>query len=186
MLKRLAFLILISLASDLAMAQDTAAIVARAQILKASPDQLLEAEKNTRSFVESYDKASTFFNRFIFVGPKLWARIKNIPEFSRIKQGNMTFKVPRFEADGSWKKTVGIEGKAIQSLEDYENLWKYLHENFAIDSATLVDKNLTDKFIYWLYFAKVEESCLAVSNAKGRFLIQFADNKIFFIELTSE
>lgn len=167
-------------------AQDTAAIVAKSQIIKASADEIAEADKNTKEFISGIDEAASFFERFVFVGPKLWDKIKDLPAFKEIKQGNLTIRVPKFEKDGSWKKTMELTGKMFQSPDEYKNLLDYLQSTFIISKAAVADLNVTDKFIYWLYFAKIEQGARAIQCDKARLMIHFVKNKLFFIELTSE
>jgi hypothetical protein len=166
--------------------QDTLNIVENAQKVQLSESELLKAKENTLGFIKSSEDAKRYFDGFIIIGPKLWEVLKTVPEFKKVKEGNVTFKVPKFEKDNTWKVTENIEGKAFQSLDDYSNLWNYLETNFGLSKAAPAALNLTDKYVYWQYFAKLEEGVTAITTNHHRFILQFAKNKIFFLELTGK
>lgn len=166
--------------------QDTTAILAKSPIVKASEAEIRNANKNTKDFIEGIDKPASFLDRFIIAGPKLWDKIKDLPEFKQIKQGNLTLKVPKFEKDGSWKTTINLAGKLFQTPDDFKNLCQYLQATFNINKASVSDLTTTEKFIYWQYFAKIEEGATAIQCGSARFMIQFVKDKLFFIELTAE
>lgn len=178
------FLLFLSISS--VKSQDTVKIVEKAERVKVSADELQKAKENTQNFCKTVETAKQYFDQFIIVGPKLWDKLKAIPAFKKIEQGNVTFKVPKFEKDNTWKVTEPIDGKALQSVNDFIALWNYLEANFSLSKATISDLNVKDKFIYWQYFAKLEEGITAITINGSRFIMQFAKNKIFFIELTAE
>lgn len=185
-MKTFVIIMLFFLSNSSVKSQDTAKIVAKAEQIKISSAELLKGKENTQDFCKNLESAKLYFDRFLIVGPKLWDKLKTIPEFKKIEQGNVTFKVPKFEKDNTWKVTEGMEGKAFQTADDFIALWNYLETTFALSKATLSDLNTADKFIYWQYFAKLEEGTTAITFNGNRFILQFAKNKIFFIEMTAD
>ena len=169
-----------------AKSQDTAKIVANSEVIKISESEIITVKKNIQNFTSGIDKASSFFDRLILIGPKLWNKIKDLPDFNKIQQGNITFKVPKFEKNGTWRKKVDMNGKAIQTLADFKNFWNYLEFSFIISKSQIVDMNVTDKYVYWQYFAKIEEAAQAIQTNNTRLVLLFVKDKLFFIELTAE
>lgn len=168
-------------------AQDTSAILRTAQVLPASQASIEKNQTLLQTVFKGQASALTLFNRFVFIGPRLWGKMKELPQFSGIKNGNVTYKVPLFKPDGSWNKTTGVEGKALQTNEDFNNLWRYLADHFAIATAQAVASNDRDNFLYWLYYAKVDASLLVYTTSNARLMFHVVDNKhLLFIELSSD
>jgi hypothetical protein len=185
-MKKIALFSLLFFSINSIKSQDTLKIIENSDIIKISDAELIKSKENVQEFVKGIESSKLYFDRFVIIGPKLWSKLKNILEFSKIKEGNVTFKVPKFEKNNTWKITENVEGKAVQSLTDYINLWNYLDTNYSLSKALLSKLNTTDKFIYWQYFAKLEQGTNAVEINSTRFILQFAKNKIFFIEMTNE
>jgi hypothetical protein len=176
-----------TLLSFCSFAQDTSAILRAAQVLPTSQASIEKSQALLQSVFKGQEPALTLFNRFVFIGPRLWGKVKELPQFSGIKNGNVTYKVPLFKADGSWNKTVGVEGKALQTNEDFNNLWQYLANHFAIATAQSVASSARDNFLYWLYYAKVDASLLVYATSNARLMFTLMDNKnLLFIELSSD
>lgn len=168
-------------------AQDTTAIAAKVKIIPAKDGA---TEKATAAIMAAFaGKPSTgFFKFFFIVGPKLWAAIKDKAPFTAINpnSGNVTFKVPDIKPDGSWKETINVTAKALQSEEDFTAFWQYLLQTYKGSSAKLVEKNAVDIFIYWQCFAKIDEPVVSVATDNARFVISVTGegSNLFFIELT--
>jgi len=124
------------------------------------------------------------FENFTIIGPKLWEKIQNEPEFKNLKTGNATFKIPSFDETGKIIETKQeAKGKILQDLGHYLALWTYIKTNYNLDKAQIVDMNNKDKFIFWLYFAKVEEPIITIQSDKARLILKYAKGKLFFIEI---
>jgi hypothetical protein len=166
--------------------QDTTAILDKAPRLPFSENEVQAAVDVTKQTIKNINTAGTLFDKFMIVGPRLWNKIKNENDFKNIEEGNVTFKVPRFDASGKWTSKEDVKGKALQDRVHYLKLWTYIKQNFNLEEMQVVDKNNKDKFIYWLYFAKIEEPVIAVQSDKARLMLSYTKGKLFFIELTSE
>ncbi|MGC4104047.1 hypothetical protein [Ferruginibacter sp.] len=166
--------------------QDTAKVVARAEVIRISAKDSLQADKDVINFISSLEKARRSFSKFFIIGPKLWSRLQSLKEFSSIQQGNVTFRVPKLLKDGSWKEKEDMQGKALQSMADFETFWNYMETSFSISKAQLSPVNTTEKFIDWQYFAKLEEGLRALQVGNTRIMLHFTDGKLFFIELSAE
>jgi hypothetical protein len=132
------------------------------------------------------EQATIYFDQLLIIGPKLWAKIKSLPEFSNIQKGEVTFKVPVLEKNGSWKKKQDMQGKALQELPEFIKLLQYLEKIYTLSKAVIENMNVQDKFIYWQYFAKIEEGTQTAVINQTRVMIRFTEGKLFFIELAAE
>lgn len=172
--------------SSTSFSQDTARIVAKSKTVPVSAEEAAKADQNAMDFIANTSKPGSYFSTLTFVGPKLWARINQFSEFKNIKQGNVTYKVPKFEADGSWRKTEDVMAKVLQEEKDFKNLAAYLETTYTISKGKLSAMNLTDKFISWQYFAKIEEGIRVIEINSSRIMLHFTEGKLFFVELSAE
>ena len=186
MLKKLFFSVVILLRVFTMEAQDSAKVLSRASVIKVPDSNLAKINELVRQFTTRIDKADGLFDRLIIIGPRLWNKMKDLPEFSGILEGNVTFKVPMLEQDGSWTKKEDRTGKVLQTAKEFKNFCTYLENNFKLSGSTQVPMSLRDKFIYWEYFAKIEEGAQAIQSGNNRLMLQFSREKLFFIELTSD
>jgi hypothetical protein len=152
-------------------AQDTTAILNKAPVRQATDEATKDAIERTKLLTKGLDQARTLYGRFFIVGPRLWDKIKVDPKIGKIKEGNVTYRVPKFDETGKWVAKQDVQGKMIQDIDDFKLFWNYLNTNYDLGNTQIVDKNNKDKFICWYYFAKI---------------VQFANGELYFIELTSD
>lgn len=171
----------------LTMAQDTTAILAKAEVKKATEQEMSKARENVSNIIKNPAAAKSSFNNFVIIGPNLWNIMKDVNSFKDIRDGNVILKVPVFENDGSWKVKKDVTGKLLQTEEDFLKLFTWLNESLDLKSATIVTRNQTDEFLLWLYFAKIEEPVIIVQNdkLKLRLLFKFVEKGLFFIEMVN-
>ncbi len=167
-------------------AQDTTAILAKAEVKKATEEEMKRDKERVLDIISSPENVKKHFNHFVLVGPELWAVIKEFDQFKRIPEGNLVLKVPKFEANGTWKTTKEVTGKVLQKEEDFQTLFTWLNNNFTLNHAAIVNRNNADDFLYWLYFAKIEEPIITVQNKITRLMFKFVDQGLFFIEISNK
>ena len=177
---------LLILISFQGIAQDTVAILSKAQTISASSEDIQDAKDKTASIIADINNVPPLFERFIFIGGRFWNKLKAEPDFKDIENGNLTYKVPKFDADGNWSSKQDVQGKVLQNIIHYLKLWTYIKTNFDLDKAQIVEPTNTDKFILWLYFAKIEEPLVVVNSEKARLVLKYVKGKLFFIDISSE
>lgn len=183
MLKKILLIASISF-SFAAKAQDTTAIVSKADYISATSEQMSAAFRMMQKMIKNPEAANDMFSGFTMLGPNLWAAIKDLPDFKKIGTGNISFKVPKFEANGSWKKMVSVQGKLLQDPDDFKNLVKLLADTYKLSAADIVEKSDADMFFYWMCFANIQEPLFTAKNDKMRLIIQLNDKGILFMELS--
>ena len=182
-----AFFLLITVSAILpARSQDSAAIVNKAPVIAATESEMQNAISSTESVIKDINNAAPLFERFVIVGPRLWKILKSHPDFKNIKEGNVTLKVPRLNPDGGWTKKDDMQGKLLQEAGEFSRLWSYIKANYDLENARIVDENTRDKFIYWQYFAKMEDPMITIQSSKARFLLKYTKGRLFLIEITSD
>lgn len=174
------------LLAGFANAQDTTAILARAEVKKASEEVIKRDKERALDIISHPGSVKKHFNHFVLVGPELWAVIKEIDQFKNIPEGNLVLKVPKFEANGTWKTTKDVTGKVLQKEEDFQALFTWLNNNFNLNNAAIVNRNKADDFLYWLYFAKIEEPIITVQSKITRLMFKFVEQGLFFIEISNK
>ena len=185
-MKKFRLLLCASLFTIFANAQDTLAIVNNTPVLPAPQPEMEEAILKSSLIIKDVTRAASLFNTFALVGPALWNKIKDDPEFKDIESSNVIFKIPKLDSNGNWNSKIDVQGKVFQDSAYYLNLWSFIKSNFALESAKIVDKNLKDKFLLWQYFAKIEEPVIVLKTEKARLLLKFVEGKLFFIELSND
>lgn len=185
-MQKIAGLLLLSLIRFQGIAQDTVAILNQAQTIVASREDIQEAKNKTASIIADINEVPSLFDKFIFIGGRLWDKLKTDENFKDIEGGNVTFKVPKFDADGNWSSKQDVQGKALQNTVHYLKLWTYIKTNLDLDKAQIVEATNSDKFILWLYFAKIEEPFVVFKSEKARLILKYVKGKIFFIDISSD
>lgn len=187
MINRMSFLIIVIFACVLHVkAQDTTKVLKATPVVAASATDQKDAEEKTRFLIQHISQAKPLYEKFILVGPRLWDKLKTDPQFqSWIDESDLTFKVPTFDAAGAYVSKEDMKGKVIQDEPNYLKLMEYISKNLDLGNMKIVEKNNRDKFIFWQYFAKVEEPVIAVENAKARLLLKFTSGRLFLVELSS-
>jgi hypothetical protein len=169
--------------SLLAFSQDTTAILSKAPVLKASEKEMLEAKDNTQRLLKDVAQHDGFFGQFVIIGGKLWNELKDQAPFKEAELTNVTFRLPVLDEKGNQVSKKDVIGKAIQERPFHTQFWNYIHNAYALGAGNLSEMTNRDKFIYWLYFAKIEEPTIIIQTEKGRLLLKFVQGKLFFIEL---
>ena len=126
----------------------------------------------------------SFCEKTLYCGPLLWKRYKNIPGVGDIKAGNMTIKVPQYDKKGKVKGFENLNGKLIQSHEDFITFWKQVMKDFEGSEITVRKLNHQELVYYWaIIFFDVEEPIFAVENSTHIFLFDMDKNgKLEWIE----
>lgn len=176
-------LLLLSLLGYRGMAQDTAKILNNAETILASAGDMQEAKDKTVSIIADINQVPPLFDKFILIGGNLWEKLKTDPNFKDIEGGNVTYKIPKFDAEGNWSSKVDVKGKALQNTVHYLKLWTYIKTNFDLDNAQVAEANNQDKFLLWLYFAKIEQPFIVITSPKGRLILKYVKGKLFFIDI---
>lgn len=182
MLKKILLLAPVYFLFVFAECQDSLAIVNKATILSASEAELKEARQRTENLLKDVSNAEPLFGQFLIIGASLWDKIKDLPEFKNPELTNVIFKLPVLDANGQQVSKKDVTGKAIQDPEVHILLWKNLYLLFDLGKAVVTEMTTKDKFIYWLYFAKIEEPIIMVNSEKGRLLLKTVQGKLFFVE----
>jgi hypothetical protein len=183
MLKKILFLVPVLLLMLLASGQDTAAILSKVQMIPASEAEQKDAILRTENLLKNNDNAEQLFGQFLIIGASLWNKLKDLPDFKNAELTNVMFKLPVLDENGKQVSKTEVSGKAIQEADMHKEFWKNVYQLFDLTKARIADFNTKDKFIYWLYFAKIEEPIIMVNSGKGRLLLKFVQGKLFFIEL---
>ena len=186
MTKFISTLILTSVFVFSAKSQDTATILSKTPLLTATKEEMQNAIRSTELFIKDINQVAPLFEKFIIVGARLWGKIKDKSDFKDIENGNVTFKIPKFDTKGESVSKEDAQGKALQDIDDYLKLWTYIRMNYNLDKAQIVDENNKDKFIFWLYFAKIEEPLVTIQSDNARLILKYVKGKLFFIDITSE
>lgn len=153
---------------------------------KASEEVIKRDKERALDIISHPGSVKKHFNHFVLVGPELWAVIKEIDQFKNIPEGNLVLKVPKFEANGTWKTTKDVTGKVLQKEEDFQALFTWLNNNFNLNNAAIVNRNKADDFLYWLYFAEIEEPIITVQSKITRLMFKFVEQGLFFIEISNK
>lgn len=178
------FLIIGLLLLNVVYAQDTIAILARANVQKASELEVQRDKQRTIEIVRDSTTAVKHFNHFVMVGPGLWTAIKQVDYFKTIPESFLILTIPKFDANGERSGKEEVVGKILQKKEDFQALFTWLNNHYDLKTAAIVERNNTDNFLCWLYFAKIEEPVISVQSSKGRFIFKFAEQGLYFMELT--
>ena len=168
-----------------ARSQDTAAIVKKATVIKAPEEEMLSAISDAELFIKDPKHAASLYKSFFIIGPVLWREIENKKEFMEMEAGDVTLKIPKLNRAGKVIGETNAHGRMIQDMNSFVTFCEYIHKNYNLSNAKIVDENNKDQFIFWLYFAKIEEPIVTIENRKARLMMKFIKGKLFFIELTS-
>lgn len=166
--------------------QDTAAILSNATVLKASEEEKQFAISKTSLIIKDINQVAPLFENFTLIGSRLWNKIKNESDFKDIEGGNVTLKIPKFDEKGAFVAKQDVQGKLLQNIIPFLKLWTFIRKNYDLENCRIVDMNNKDRFIFWLYFAKIEEPIVSIQSEKARLIIKYVKGKIFFIDIASD
>jgi hypothetical protein len=182
MLKGFILLVFASACSFCSVAQDTVAILANAKYITATEAEMKEAVQKTENLIKDIKASDKLFEKFLLIGGQLWQHLKDQPELKDADYTNVTFKLPVLDKAGNTISKVDIIGKAIQEIPDHQKVWNKIAAEFNLSKGSIIDISNRDKFIYWLYFAKIEDPMIIIQTDKGRLLLKFVEGKLFFVE----
>ncbi len=167
------------------LAQDTTTVLKNAQRIEAPEEEITAAKNETEKLFADISRSSHLFESFVIIGANLWNRMKDQEPFSEMEAANVIFKIPKFDASGKWTDKEDVIGKVFQEKDEFLSLLLFLRDNLGLKNAKLSDLNNRDKFIFWLYFAKMEEPLLAIQTDKTRMILKYVKGKLFFIDISS-
>jgi hypothetical protein len=180
--KVLSVLLLVS-TTQASFSQDTTAILNTAPRITASPEESRIAMSRVNSGIKNAEAADSMFSVFSLVGHQLWDKLKTDPSFKAMELSDVSFKIPSFDQSGREAGMTNVSGKVFQSASDFRKLWQWLYSNFDLSNAKITIPDQRDRYIFWLYFAKIEEPIVVIQTSKGRLLLKFVNGNLFFADL---
>jgi hypothetical protein len=186
MVKNIFLFLLISFFATRITAQDTSRILKDAKTISASAEDIKIANEHLSTALKNPAANDSLFNSFTLLGPRLWDRIKGQPVFAAMDLSDVKFKVPSFDAAGNEKEMIETIGKVVQSTDEFKKIWNFLYVKYDLAHAKIVSLTNKERFIFWLYFAKIEEPVICLQSSKARLLLKFVNGNLFFTDLVSE
>jgi len=122
----------------------------------------------------------TLYDKFVYCGPNFWTYYKNNAKVGAIEKGNIDFKVP--QPDG---KTTVINGKLIQTSDDFKIIWDQIVKDFYSPNLIIRKLNKEELKYYWsIIFFDIEEPIFILESSNLKIIIDLNTSyKIEFIEL---
>ncbi len=137
-----------------------------------------------KAFKEGNDPA-VFGNRVI-IGPRLWQRIREIPELAKIPKGEVTFKIPiKIKDAPGTVREQNLQGKLIQSEADSRTLYSALSSFAAGKEIRLRKLRAEELSYYWSIISwDIEEPLFALETPAVTLLLQYVSKSknVFFVD----
>ena len=126
------------------------------------------------------------FDKMLYIGPILWSRLKKDSTINKISGGNLQLLTPFYDDKGKLVEEKIIQGKLIQSKEDYKIIWNYIIKELA--QAPVSYRKLSSKELsyYWaIIFFDIEEPIFIVENSKIKLLVDMkSDLNLLWLDET--
>lgn len=154
-------------------------------VYKKTTDSVNNLAKNILAKELSNRHSILLFDKRMYVGPHLWNRYKKMAVFKTFSGGNIQLKIPTLDSLGNKSQEDIVEGKLVQSQNDFLLVWQEIVNHFS--EASYVIRHLTKRELlyYWsTIFYDIEEPVFIVENNSLRLLVQFTPDrlKLFWID----